>query len=139
MSIKIINKHFFFSYKNKHFLSIQLGLKEYVETKVMQSRVPIVETSEAETVVKVKNHSMIMIGGLIKKEKSTSSMKVPLLQKLPVIGWLFGSTTNDFKKIELVIFLRPRIMRGDNNQTELTKAARTSGADFKRPQKDFLR
>jgi type II secretory pathway component GspD/PulD (secretin) len=112
-------------------------VKEYLETKLLQSRIPIVETAEAETVVKVKDGSMIMIGGLIKKEKSTSNVGVPLIYKLPIIGWLFGSQIDDFSKTELVIFLRPHIITGES--TELAKRESTEIVAFRRPQKGFLR
>jgi type II secretory pathway component GspD/PulD (secretin) len=88
-------------------------VKEYLETSVLQSRIPIVETSEAETTIKVKNGSMIMIGGLIKKEKTHQSLGLPYLSKLPLIGPLFGSKLQEFKKTELIIFLRPNIITGD--------------------------
>ena len=114
-------------------------VKEYLETKVLQSRIPIVETSEAETVVKVKDGSTIMIGGLIKKEKSSSNVGVPLIYRIPVIGWLFGSKIDDFSKTELIIFLRPHIITGDSMELAVEKQPAEEVVAFKRPQKGFLR
>ncbi len=112
-------------------------VKEYVETKVLQSRIPIVETSEVETVIKIKDGSMIMIGGLIKKEKSTSSLGVPVLNKLPILSWFFSSKVDDYKKTELIIFLRPKIISGEG--VNVGSAADTGAVNFKRPQKNFIR
>ncbi|MFC1658606.1 type II secretion system protein GspD [Candidatus Omnitrophota bacterium] len=113
------------------------SVKEYLETNILQSRIPIVETSEAETVVKVKDGSMIMIGGLIKKEKSYSDKGVPFIYRLPIIGWLFGSKYEDFRKTELIIFLKPKIMSGEN--VELAKRRTPKEVALSRPQKGFLR
>jgi len=77
------------------------------------SIVPIVETSEAETVVKVKDGSMIMIAGLMKDDKRNDITGVPLLSKIPVIGGLFGGKASLHKKTELVIFLTPHIVTGE--------------------------
>ncbi len=77
------------------------------------SIVPIVETSEAETVVKVKDGSMIMIAGLMKDDKRSDITGVPLLSKIPVIGGLFGGKASLYKKTELVIFLTPHIVSGE--------------------------
>ncbi len=77
------------------------------------SIVPIVETSEAETVVKVKDGSMIMIAGLMKDDKRNDVTGVPLLSKIPVIGGLFGGKASLRKKTELVIFLTPHIVSGE--------------------------
>ncbi len=111
-------------------------VKEYFETKI-GSRVPIVETSEAETVIKVKNGSMIMIGGLIKKEKVSSGMGLPFLREIPVLGFFFGSKLDSYKKTELVIFLRPRIITGDSTMLAKEESGKTISS--KRPLKDFLR
>ena len=108
---------------------------EYLTTSVLQSRIPIVETSEAETVVKVKDGSMIMIGGLIKKEKTFSRIGIPLLCKIPFLGILFGSRREFYRKTELVIFLRPRIITG-----ETTKLAKEEpGITLKHSLKGFSR
>ena len=85
-------------------------VKEYIETKVLQSRVPIIETSEVETVVKIKNGSMIMIGGLIKKEKSDSSSGLPFFSKVPFLDFFFHNKIKECKKTELIIFLRPSVL-----------------------------
>ena len=91
-------------------------VKEYLTTSVLQSRVPIVETSEIETIVKVKDGSMILIGGLIKKEKTYAHQGIPVLADLPWIGALFHSKKDEWKKTELIIFLRPRIITGESTR-----------------------
>lgn len=82
-------------------------------TTVAGSQIPIVETSETETVVKVKDGAMIMLGGLIRKERRDTENGVPFLSRLPFLGNLFGSKTKEEIKSELVIFLTPRLMSGD--------------------------
>ncbi|MFQ5680827.1 MAG: secretin N-terminal domain-containing protein [Candidatus Omnitrophota bacterium] len=77
------------------------------------SLIPIVETSEAETVVKVKDGTMVMIAGLIKNERRDTINGIPLLSRLPFIGGLFGSRDKQIKKTELIVFLTPRLTRGD--------------------------
>lgn len=75
--------------------------------------IPIVDTSEAETTVMVKDGVTIVIGGLIKDEKVDKVNKVPLLGDLPLLGGAFRNTDNLTKKTELVIFLTPQIITGD--------------------------
>jgi len=77
------------------------------------SVVPIVETSEAETVVKVKSGTIIMIAGLMKDEKRHDKTGIPVLSKIPIIGALFGSRADQTLKTELIVFLKPRIMTGE--------------------------
>ena len=76
--------------------------------------IPIVETTEAETKVMVKNGSTILIGGLMKDEIAIGEQKVPLVADLPLIGALFKNRSDRIKKTELVILLTPHIISGED-------------------------
>jgi type II secretory pathway component GspD/PulD (secretin) len=92
-------------------------------TTGLGSRVPIVQTSQSETVVKVKDGVMIMIAGMIQTEDSDTITGWPLLSKIPLWNVLFGSRTKEKKKSEVIIFLTPHLMSGGvslSNQ-EITK------------------
>jgi len=80
--------------------------------------IPIVETSEAETTVNVKNGVSIIIGGLIKEETINTTKKVPFLGSIPILGMAFRSTNNSKTKTEIMIFLTPRIVSGDMGDQE---------------------
>ena len=91
------------------------SLREYFYTS-QGTKVPVVTTSEAESVVKVKDGAMIMIAGLSKKKDAVEEKKMPVLSKIPLVGWLFGSKTtgsDDPKTSELIVFITPRIISGD--------------------------
>ncbi|NTW98481.1 MAG: hypothetical protein HGB35_00795 [Geobacteraceae bacterium] len=75
--------------------------------------IPIVDKSEVETTVRVKDGVTIVIGGLIKDENSRGESKVPLLGDIPVVGSAFKSTSRSKEKTEIVIFLTPKIISGD--------------------------
>jgi len=76
--------------------------------------IPVVETSEAETTVVVKDGVTIVIGGLIKEESIKSTKKVPLLGDIPFLGVPFRNESNTITKTEIVIFLTPKIISGDS-------------------------
>jgi len=81
------------------------------------SRVPIVETSEVETTVKVKDSTTIMIAGLIKEIEAENSVGVPGLAKIPILGWFFsryerGPSAGATRK-ELIICITPKIITGE--------------------------
>jgi len=75
--------------------------------------IPIVDTSEVETTVRVKDGVTIVIGGLIKEEKVNDIEQLPLFGRLPIIGRAFRNETRSKVKTEIVIFLTPRIITGD--------------------------
>ena len=75
--------------------------------------IPIVDTSEVETTVRVKDGVTIVIGGLIKEEKIDTDNKVPVLGDIPILGRIFRNYDHQLKKTEIVIFLTPKIITGD--------------------------
>ncbi len=81
------------------------------------SRVPIIETSEAETIVKVKDGTMIMIAGLMREEKRADEVRTPFISRIPLVGMLFRSNTKMKEKTEIVVFVTPHITTGDVSVT----------------------
>jgi type IV pilus secretin PilQ/predicted competence protein len=71
---------------------------------------PGIDTREADTNVIVKDGETIVIGGLIKDMQSTTVFKIPLLGDIPLLGWLFRKKSVIRSRIELLIFVTPRIM-----------------------------
>jgi len=79
-----------------------------------RSIIPIVSTSEAETTVKVKDGTTIMIAGLRQNEDSVDTLGIPYLSKIPIIGLMFQNRDSDRDQTEIIIFLTPHIISGDD-------------------------
>ena len=77
------------------------------------NKIPIVDTSQAETIVAVKDGVTIIIGGLIKDQLVKSSSQVPVLGNIPLIGAAFRNSDTHPVKSEIIIFLTPKIITGD--------------------------
>ncbi|MFH2145280.1 MAG: secretin N-terminal domain-containing protein [Candidatus Omnitrophota bacterium] len=77
------------------------------------NRIPIVDTSLAETAVLVKAGATVVIGGLRRKEKSRSGSRVPVLSKIPILGFLFQSRQDRESNTELMIMITPTIISGE--------------------------
>ena len=71
---------------------------------------PPLDTNEIDTRVEVENGETIVLGGIYEQTQSTSTDKVPLLGDIPLVGNLFKSTSKNFNKEELLIFITPRII-----------------------------
>jgi len=67
-------------------------------------------TRAASTLVRVKNGQTLVIAGLLQSTESKTVRKVPFLGYIPLIGWLFTSTTSSNKNSDLVIFITPTIV-----------------------------
>lgn len=68
-------------------------------------------TRTASTVLRLKDGENQVLAGLINDEDRKSGFKVPGLGDLPLIGRLFGSTTDDNQKTEIVLSITPHIIR----------------------------
>ncbi len=73
------------------------------------------------TTILADNGETIVLGGLLQDNKSRGESKVPLLGDIPVLGYLFKSTSKDTLKSNLVVFLRPTILRDSQEATGLTR------------------
>ncbi len=82
-------------------------------TTSVNNSIPVVDTSEVETTVRVKDGVTIIIGGLIKDELKNTKNKIPVLGDIPFVGKAFRNETRSSEKTEIVIFLTPRIISGD--------------------------
>ena len=73
--------------------------------------IPIVRSREMESVMLVENGNIAVLGGLMEDEKNNSDSAVPWFHNIPLIGSLFTQRDDIARKTELVIFLRPVIIR----------------------------
>ena len=80
-----------------------------------QISLPEVDTSNAETDVIIQDGKTIIIAGLIKETRSQSESKVPFLGDIPLIGKLFKSKYDSNEMKELVIFITPHIISGEED------------------------
>ncbi len=75
---------------------------------------------EIDTSVLVDDGKILVLGGLIGDDVEVTINKVPLLADLPYIGHLFQSNSTTVKKKNLMVFLRPVIMRDPEKASVLT-------------------
>ena len=90
----------------------EVSAKTSTLTTAQKNEIPIVETSEVETSLVVQEGATIILGGLMKDEKSKDQQRIPFLGDLPLLGALFRSTKNVTKHTELLVFLTPHIITG---------------------------
>jgi general secretion pathway protein D len=101
------------------FVSLQIR-PEVSSVTSFSDGIPIVEKTEAETEVLIRDGVTLIIGGLIKNENRKTVRKVPLLGDIPLLGRLFSSTDRQLVKSELIIFITPHIISGDAMQVRGT-------------------
>lgn len=82
--------------------------------------VPIIRVREMESVLKLNDGQIGVLGGLMQDEVQTGNRELPGLSKVPVLGdLLFDANETLARKTELVIFLRPVVVRDPSINTDL--------------------
>ncbi len=74
--------------------------------------IPPVDTQRAITQVQINDGATTVIGGIFVSQEQSTSDKVPMLYRIPLLGWLFRQDRLEDESRELLIFITPRILRG---------------------------
>ncbi|MCC9005343.1 type II secretion system secretin GspD [Pseudomonas putida] len=93
--------------------SVRLDIVQEVSSIAESSAASDVITNKREikTKVMVEDNGLVILGGLISDELSTSNQRVPMLGDIPYLGRLFRSDATRNTKQNLMVFIRPRILR----------------------------
>ncbi len=81
--------------------------------------VPQIVVREMESVLRVGSGQIAALGGLMQDSVNNSTDDVPVLSELPLIGEAFRFRTTEYSKTELVIFIRPWVIRSPDVETDL--------------------
>ena len=112
----------------------QIGEGGAVRMQIFQEQSSVKETTAAgttnagpsttkrsiENTVVVDNGAILVLGGLIEDRFVTTRSKVPLLGDLPLIGGLFRSESRERRRTNLMVFLRPVVVRDADSASRLS-------------------
>jgi general secretion pathway protein D len=102
--------------------AVQLTIEQEVSSLSGATSVDVlINKREIKTTVIVDDGGTIVLGGLIDEDVQESVSKVPLLGDIPFIGNLFKSTTTSKRKRNLMVFIRPTIVRDGFTMNEISK------------------
>jgi general secretion pathway protein D len=80
---------------------------------------PVTSKRSIKTSVQVNNQDILVLGGLISTENKNNVNKVPFLGDIPGIGVLFRSKTQSVDKRNLMVFIRPTILRSEDDSVRI--------------------
>jgi general secretion pathway protein D len=91
---------------------VEPSYADVIESKISSLEKPTFDPTSraASTLVRVKNSQTLVLGGLLESRETKAVRKVPFLGYIPLIGWLFTSTSNQRTNTDLVIFVTPTIV-----------------------------
>ncbi|MGR6841066.1 type II secretion system secretin GspD [Aliivibrio wodanis] len=92
--------------------SVRLDIEQEVSNVLGATAVDVrFAKRQLNTSVMVEDGKMLVLGGLIDEKAMESESKVPFLGDIPFLGYLFKSTTTKVEKKNLMVFIKPTIIR----------------------------
>ena len=91
-------------------LDIQQEVSDVVATTTSGIDSPTISQRRVGTTVAVDSNQTVALGGLIEKDVDQTRNGIPILADIPYLGWLFGRTTNDTERTELLILITPKVL-----------------------------
>ena len=104
---------------------VTMDLAIEVSQAAGSSLTPTISQNYVETSLIVRDGETVAIAGIISDSNDQSRSRVPVLGDIPVVGALFGRTTKNKRRSELVVFITPHVIHGLPTAVEVT-------LDFKR-------
>jgi len=94
--------------------SIQLEIEQEISNVVdptQQTLTPTISQRRVHSTVAVTTGQTVMLGGLISESENNTKSGIPGLNEIKYLGDLFGNTTKDKQRQEIVIFIKPQLIR----------------------------
>jgi general secretion pathway protein D len=86
---------------------------------------PTITQRKITSRVSVQNGQTVVLGGLIQESEARGRDRVPVLGEIPVLGSLFGSTSNINIRTELIVFITPRVVRNPEDARDVSEELRS--------------
>jgi len=103
-------------------LELYQEVSTYETVKLFANETQIIlNKNDATTSVVVQDGQTIVIGGLIREDTTKSSSGLPFLTKIPFIGWIFGSWTDNKQRTEIIVLLTPRVVQNRDQASNVTR------------------
>jgi len=91
-------------------LEVRKDSPNYDYVTITGASEPAINTRNVKSKIIMDNGSTVVIGGIYEKEKSRSTTGVPVLSRIPLLGWLFKNNQNIVSKYQLLIFITPTLV-----------------------------
>jgi general secretion pathway protein D len=102
-----------------------VSLKVHAESSSLSGQTilngAVVDTRNFKTDLECKSGQTLVLGGIIQRQVADTLRKTPLLGDIPGLGWAFKKKDKTTREVELMVFLRPRVVRTPEEAKELMK------------------
>lgn len=92
-------------------ITMTINVKQSTFTaRVAPTAPPGTTNRDFQSLVRVRNGEMVMLGGLSENENNMTGKGLPLIARIPVLKWIFGERTRERRDDKLTIFIKPTVI-----------------------------
>jgi len=92
-------------------ITMTINVKQSTFTaRVAPTAPPGTTNRDFQSLVRVKNGDMVMLGGLSENENNSTGTGLPLISRIPVLKWIFGQRSRSKRDDKLTIFIKPTVI-----------------------------
>ena len=106
-------------------LDVEQEVSDVTNTTSSGINSPTIQQRKVSTTVIVKDGQTLALGGLVQDKKANDRTRFPILGDMPLIGPFMGSTTNTKTRTELMVFVRPQVIRNTVEARQVTDEFRS--------------
>ncbi len=106
-------------------MDISQEVSDVSQTTTSTLNSPTIQQRKIKSTVAVQDGETIALGGLIKDSRTHSRNGIPLLQDIPIVGGLFGVTSDEVMRTELLVLITPRVVESLQKARAVTEELRS--------------
>lgn len=89
-----------------------------------QNQSPTISTRRVSTSIAAQDGQVLALGGLFRNSQSFGRNGIPILSRIPVLGALFGDQANTQNRTELIVLIKPHVIRSMDDGSAITEELR---------------
>ena len=86
---------------------------------------PTISQRQVASTISVYSGQMVALGGLISEQRNKDKSSVPILNQIPVLGDIVGSNGRETRRTELIVFIRPQVIRNSRDARDVAEELRS--------------
>ena len=96
-----------------------------VASQSAQTLTPTISQRRIASTISVYSGQMVALGGLISEQRNLDKSGLPFLTGIPVLGDVVGTTNKGIKRTELIVFIRPQVIRNSRDARAVAEELRS--------------
>jgi general secretion pathway protein D len=102
------------------YMNIGQQVSQVDRTTALVNGNPTISQRELATQVAVQSGQTVLLGGLIQQDEGNTDTGVPGLNRIPLLGRLFGQTSRNHNRTELIVLITPRVIASSDDARDIT-------------------